>query len=261
MLNSHACAGIAQVVFYIPILPIAAFTLVRVWNHGLRRAIFPLVTFSLFRLSGGILTIILESDPRNIGLIIATTVLLNIGLVPLLLSAVGFIRLILKSSIDDNKRAHVLLKVIRIAFFAAITLLIISGALSGSEKNMQVSRSLSKAGYVLLAAVVVLMAAELAHLFTQRYRIAPGRFLFVRLTLATIPVLLLRTAYGLLCAFTVDNPSTIWNPLSGSAVAFTVMCLISEYITVLVFIFLGIRYWQLLQREGSKSPSIVPGVV
>jgi hypothetical protein len=72
--------------------------------------LFLMGTLTPVRLTGGILTIIRESDPRNIGLIIATTVLLNIGLIPLLLSAVGFIRImyVLKFQIVSNVYTDIL---------------------------------------------------------------------------------------------------------------------------------------------------------
>ncbi|KAF4444207.1 hypothetical protein FACUT_788 [Fusarium acutatum] len=250
MINPHTSVGIAQVVFYALVLPVAVFILSRNWKHGLRLASYPLVTFSLARLAGGILTILRQSDPTSIGLIIATTVLLNVGLIPLMISMVGFIRLIL----DENKRAFFLIKIIRIAFIAAIALLCVAGAFSGT--SIHLSRHLTQAGYVTLAAVIGLMIIELLHLYTQKHRIAPERHIFIQLTLASIPTLVLRTVYGLLCAFTVDNVTTIWNSLVGSAVAFALMCLLAEYITLLIFLYLGIRHWRGVCTETLGSVEI-----
>jgi hypothetical protein len=47
MINPHTSVGIAQVVFYALVLPVAVFVLIRNWKHGLRLASYPLVTFSL----------------------------------------------------------------------------------------------------------------------------------------------------------------------------------------------------------------------
>ncbi|RKK92331.1 hypothetical protein BFJ68_g15930 [Fusarium oxysporum] len=246
MINPHTSVGIAQVVFYALVLPIAVFILISNWKHGLRLASYPLVTFSLARLAGGILTILRQSDPTSIGLIIATTVLLNVGLIPLMISMVG-----IKSSLDENKRAFALLKIIRLAFIAAIALLCVAGAFSGS--SIHLSRHLTQAGYVTLAAVIALMTVELLHLYTQKHRISPERHIFIQLTLASIPTLVLRTVYGLLCAFTVDNVTTIWNSLIGSAVAFALMCLLAEYITLLIFLYLGIRHWRGVCAESLGS--------
>ncbi|KLP05063.1 Uncharacterized protein LW94_14140 [Fusarium fujikuroi] len=250
MINPHTSVGIAQVVFYALVLPVAVFVLVRNWKHGLRLASYPLVTFSLARFAGGILTILRQSNPTSIGLIIATTVLLNVGLIPLMISMVGFIRLIMKASLDENKRAFVLLKIIRLAFIAAIVLLCVAGAFSGTDIHL--SRHLTQAGYVTLAAVIGLMTVELLHLYTQRHRVAP----FIELTLVSIPTLVLRTVYGLLCAFTVNNMTTIWNSLVGSAVAFALMCLLAEYITLLIFLYLGIRHWRSVREDSLGSVEI-----
>ncbi|KAF5568822.1 hypothetical protein FPHYL_2629 [Fusarium phyllophilum] len=246
MINPHTSVGVAQVVFYALILPIAVFVLIRNWKHGLRLASYPLVTFSLARLAGGILTILRQSDPTSIGLIIATTVLLNVGLIPLMISMVG-----MKSSLDENKRAFFLIKIIRIAFIAAVVLLCVAGAFSGT--NIHLSRHLTQAGYVTLAAVIGLMTVELLHLYTQKHRIAPERHIFIQLTLASIPTLVLRTVYGLFCAFTIDDVTTIWNSLVGSAVAFALMCLLAEYITLLIFLYLGIRHWRSVCAESLGS--------
>lgn len=45
------------------------------------------------RLAGGIISIIRSSNPNDIGLIIADFVLLNVGLIPLLVSLIGIIRI------------------------------------------------------------------------------------------------------------------------------------------------------------------------
>jgi hypothetical protein len=46
------------------------------------------------RLVGGIIVIALSSNPDNIGLTIGAIVLLNVGVIPLIVSTVGLIRLV-----------------------------------------------------------------------------------------------------------------------------------------------------------------------
>jgi hypothetical protein len=46
------------------------------------------------RLAGGIIVIALSSNPDNIGLTIGAIVLLNVGVIPLIISTVGLIRLV-----------------------------------------------------------------------------------------------------------------------------------------------------------------------
>ena len=54
----------------------------------------PLLPFSLIRFAGGIVVILLQNDPSSVGLIIATVILLGVGVVPLIVSTIGFLRII-----------------------------------------------------------------------------------------------------------------------------------------------------------------------
>lgn len=47
MLNPHVSVGIAQICFYVPMLPVAIYILVKNWNFPPRMAWIPLVTFSV----------------------------------------------------------------------------------------------------------------------------------------------------------------------------------------------------------------------
>jgi hypothetical protein len=53
------------------------------------------------RFTGGILVITRESDPDNVGLTIATVVLLNVGLVPLIMSTLGIIGIVYGPDLID----------------------------------------------------------------------------------------------------------------------------------------------------------------
>jgi hypothetical protein len=44
------------------------------------------------RLAGGIVVILLENNPSSTGLVIATYVLLGVGVVPLIISSLGLVR-------------------------------------------------------------------------------------------------------------------------------------------------------------------------
>lgn len=50
--------------------------------------------------------------------------------------------------------------------------------------------------------------------------------------------------------------TTIWNSLVGSAVAFALMCLLAEYITLLIFLYLGIRHWRSVREDSLGSVEI-----
>ncbi|EGY22389.1 hypothetical protein VD0002_g935 [Verticillium dahliae] len=257
MVHPQAAVGIAQVMFYAPMLPTAIFVLVKNWRQPPRMAGYPLVTFCLLRLAGGIISIIRGPQPRDIGLIIADSVLLNVGLIPLLVSLIGIMRITLNSSLDKNSRARQFLKAVRFTFLAAIVLQAVAGGISSDDSSLATARILTKAAYVILAAILALATAEMVYLLTQTHRISASGCYYIRFALVSVPFLAVRTAYGLLYAFTIHDPNTIWNPLVGSAAAFALTCLLVEYIVLMIFIYLGIhRIWhpsQPLQETEEAS--------
>ncbi|KAJ2955193.1 hypothetical protein NQ176_g11414 [Zarea fungicola] len=102
MLGSHTSAAIAQVIFYAPIVPIVIHLFSRNARIRPRMAWWPLIPFSLFRLAGGIVTIIAEKQPNNIGLFISAIILLNVGVVPLIVANLGLTRLIIPPPESDK---------------------------------------------------------------------------------------------------------------------------------------------------------------
>lgn len=120
MLNSHESLGIAQIVFYVPIIPTAIWLMRRNGRIRPRLAWWPLIPFSLsttlhfililkkkkknpstksnsvleiVRLAGGPVTIALEQKP-SIGLYVAAIILLNVGVVPLIIATLGYVRIV-----------------------------------------------------------------------------------------------------------------------------------------------------------------------
>lgn len=69
-----------------------------------------------------------------------------------------------------------------------------------------------------------------------------------------MPTLALRAAFGLLYEFTSGDIRAMWNPLYGSAVAFALMCLLAEYLTALIYVYLGLyRIYHPVQPEVQKG--------
>lgn len=113
MLNSHQSLGIAQIVFYVPIVPTAIWLMKRNGRIRPRLAWWPLIPFSLsapsrtprkrlynisnpfeiVRLAGGPVLIAFEQNP-SIGLYVAAIILLNVGVVPLIIATLGYVRIV-----------------------------------------------------------------------------------------------------------------------------------------------------------------------
>lgn len=138
---------------------------------------------------------------------------------------------------DRARKAAVLL---RLGFAAAIVLFIASGAMSGVENLLHVSRVLSVVGYVVFAVILaVLIAMQLFFRFTRQHEISPVGRKVLLACLSASPFLIIRTVYGFLSTANAANAGTIWSPLLGSAVAFALMALLPEYIAICILFTTG----------------------
>lgn len=170
MLSPRIDLGIAQIVFYVPFVPIAIFLFIRNWKYRPRMAWWPMVPLTLMRLAGGIITIVFEKRP-SIGLYIAAIILLNVGAIPLIVATLGQIRIILIDNYSHSPWSTRIAKGIRLSFVGAVALLVAGGALSSVSQNT--SRILSLVGYIVFAVVLgVLIAMEL-WFFWKRSELIP----------------------------------------------------------------------------------------
>ncbi|OTA05831.1 hypothetical protein A9Z42_0065410 [Trichoderma parareesei] len=102
MLSPHESLGIALIAFYVPIVPAAIRLMYRNGQIRPRLAWWPLIPFSLIRIAGGPVTIALEQYSSSnhdyllsgMGLYSAAILLLNVGVVPLIIATLGFVRII-----------------------------------------------------------------------------------------------------------------------------------------------------------------------
>lgn len=238
MLDSHSSLGIAQTIFYAPIVPLVIFLMIRNGKIRPRMAWYPLIPFSLMRLVGGIITILAEKKKDNIGLFIAALVLLNVGVVPLIIADLGLTRIILMDNYSHNPNSAKIAKVLRIAFTAAAILLAAGGGLSST--NRSISKILSLVGYVLFAVVLATLIAMQVYFFQKKSTLLPASQKVLSGALLASPFLALRTVYGLIETSQSGHVGTTWSPLQGSAVAFALMALLPEYVVISTWIFVGL---------------------
>ncbi|KAM3559288.1 hypothetical protein MY1884_003538 [Beauveria asiatica] len=249
MPNAHTSVAIAQVVFYAPMVPLVVHLFSRNARIRPRMAWWPLIPFSLFRLAGGIVTIIAEKQPGNTGLWIAALVLLNVGVVPLIVANLGLTRLIIQDNHASKPAYTHPVKALRLLFLVAILLLV--GGSGSASVNAHLSRALTLAGYAVFALELLLLTATQLWVFyfSTRHRAAPllpSSRRVLAATLAAFPLLAVRTAYGLLEVARQGGggggggePASAWNPLTGSALAFALMALLPEYVVLVGWVFVG----------------------
>ena len=67
------------------------------------------------------------------------------------------------------------------------------------------------------------------------------------------PLLCLRLVYFCLAIFNLDSRDKIWNPVTGSVAALACMALIPEFVTVLVYLWVGFSIPKGTVREATIS--------
>jgi hypothetical protein len=242
MFDGHAKVGVALIVFYLPIIGITLFLTFR---HGFSRGQgwFYLVLFSLIRFVSGIITIVAEQKPTNIGLQIANGILIGIALSPLLLATLGFLKTVASIGFEDKVILHQVLSRGQIVFYVAIALVTAGGVQANPENKpstIKQGHDLQHAGIIILAVLFVLLVLLHAYLWTCRERLTTARLTLLKGISAAVPFLLVRVIYSVISVFSNSNLHSKWSPLYGSVGIFVGMALIMEYIVVCIYIGVGI---------------------
>ncbi|KAK7947740.1 uncharacterized protein PG986_008626 [Apiospora aurea] len=251
--DAHKAPAIAQIVFYAPIVPITLYVGARAWKYGPRLAWYPAMAFACVRLTGGALALASLNDPKNIGLITATIVLLNIGLVPLIMPFHALIRIVLEASFPKSKKKW-FIGVTRWLLLAAVALLSTAGGLTGYPEMAQTQSILSKVAYFEFVLVLLSLIAMAAWLNLWRHhQIKNGQIVYIRWLLISSPFLCVRTVFGVVSVFEAAGANirtSIWSPMFGSALLFSLMALLPESIVLCVFVYLAIYRASTADRYG-----------
>ncbi|TWU74123.1 hypothetical protein ED733_005258 [Metarhizium rileyi] len=252
MVNPHISLGVAQTVFYLPMLPLAIWLMVRNGKIRPRMAWWPLIPFTLMRLAGGPVVIAMvahmqrhDGEP-DVGLAIAATILLNVGVVPLIVADLGLTRIILLDNFGDGAFTHRITVGLRLAFVAAVALLGAGGGI-GSQPDpglVHTGHTLVLAGYIVFAVELAVLTSMQVYYHARRSGLRPSGHQVLRGALLASPFIMVRTVYGLVESAHAQDARTLWNPVSGfpatsSAVLFALMALVTEYIALVVYLWSG----------------------
>ncbi|RJE23297.1 hypothetical protein PHISCL_04371 [Aspergillus sclerotialis] len=238
MLNDHSKASIAQIVFYAPALALAV-----ILRHRHGRPRMPWVILSLFciiRIACGIVVILHENKPRDVGLIVASFILLNAGVFPLIAATIGFLRIVTAMDIKSNSKLRSALIFTRILFLAGAVLLIAGGSLVANYKNqsdMSTGMKLVKAGYVVIVVFIACLLGFQAVFSSRRNVLSPSSLTVLKGILAAMPFIAVRITYLFLSVYHPSDDR--WNDLSGAIGPFVVMVLLMEYVVVGIYITTG----------------------
>ncbi|KAK7977158.1 hypothetical protein PG988_004648 [Apiospora saccharicola] len=244
--NAHRASAIVQIVFYAPMVPIMLYVGIRAWKYGPRRAWFPAMVFACVRLVGGALDLASKNDPKNNSLITATIILLNLGLVPLIMP--------LEASFPESKSKKRFIDVNRLLLLAAVALLSTAGGFTGDPEMANTQSILSKVAYFEFVVVLLALIAMAAWLnFWRRDRIQDGQIIYIQWLLIASPFLCIRAVFGVISVFEAAGANiltSVWSPMFGSALLFSLMALLPEYIVLCVFVYLGIHRVSTADRYG-----------
>ncbi|KAH1509842.1 hypothetical protein KXX21_006361 [Aspergillus fumigatus] len=231
--------GIAATAFYAPVVPLAMYLVYRNWWRPPKLAWYPFILLSLMRLASGPVLITLANNIANKGLYIAATFLLNVGVIPLLLINFSFV-LIMKryaySRMGTRESAHRaqvkhFSKIFRLALSLSICYLIMGSSLATIKPS--IARSFQLLGYSFFALILLGLLARQVSFLRKSHELIPSSRTVATGALVTAPFLLIHN----ITQYTAHQ--SLWNPITGNHVAFALMGLLSEYILICVYFYVG----------------------
>lgn len=238
MLSPHVSLGIVEVVVYTPMLPVGIYVLCKNWRYPPRMAWYPIVTFCILRIAGGIMTIVRGDNTDNISLIIASIVILGLGTIPLTIALIGLVRIIFILCLEASSRLNHIIRLIRVMFLATIALFIAGGVMNSDATASSSASGPSRAAYILLAVLLAIAVGALLFVLIARHASIPRQcHHYIYFCLLASPLIAIRIAYGILGSF--NDIYSMWDPVFGSALAFGLMALLPEFIAICIFVHLG----------------------
>ncbi|PNY24326.1 Uncharacterized protein TCAP_05734 [Tolypocladium capitatum] len=266
MMDAHTALGIAQIIFYVPMVPLAICLMVRNGNIRPRMAWWPLIPFSLsrlrrnrrrgkipdmnqVRLAGGPIIIALEKNPDNLGLIIAAIILLNVGVIPLIVADLGLTRVMQldgqlqpQPSLEPHRRSLAR----RLCHRRCVALRRRCPGLPDLERHaVHRPRPDPRRLFFWMRRSEFLQSSHMASNLPSPTSLETSLDLTNSMSqvltgsLLASPFIMVRTIYGILEVVFQNDRATKWNPVYGSAVAFAMMALLMEYIALCLYLFTG----------------------
>ena len=74
----------------------------------------------------------------------------------------------------------------------------------------------------------------------------------MHVTLA-IPFLVVRTVYALADTATASDTTSPWSPVYGNVALFATMCLLMEYVTLCLYMWVGLSIPRKKEKSGTRS--------
>ncbi|KAF7984793.1 hypothetical protein HWV62_11792 [Athelia sp. TMB] len=250
-LDDFGRIAIAVAILYIPVLITAVFLVCR---HGFKRDagwIF-LVIFSTIRIVGGGTMVAAELiRPINKTVYEVALIMESMGLQPLLMTTLGFLRTIGAGSFGENPRTTQLWRLLGILSTVALGLTIYGGTNSTSTDPSTLSESnkYRHIGSLLFLALYLLLLGIHAMAWAKSSTLMRNRRTLLKAISCALPFLGVRCLYGILNSYsgslinTDDAPNTSklarFNMVTGSWEIYLVMSVLMEACACLIYIVAG----------------------
>ncbi|KAL4881336.1 hypothetical protein BJY04DRAFT_218505 [Aspergillus karnatakaensis] len=206
-----------------------------------------LTIFSLIRMTAGALVIAWQQTSST-AVMIASIILLNTGVFPLIAATLGFIRII--TSLEHNMGLYIrqCLRLSRILFLIGIGLTVAGGVLEGSDtiSDVLIGLKLVKAGYIVVVVFAGCLLATQGYLWTQWYCLLESSRTILKVLALAAPFIIVRIVYLFLSVYEASDER--WNDLTGPVIPFLFMGLGTEYIVVWMYLATG---FVIPRKEGA----------
>ncbi|KAH8805305.1 hypothetical protein F5884DRAFT_885478 [Xylogone sp. PMI_703] len=250
--NPREILSILEIPLY---LPLFIFSVLIVIRHGFQRNqgwIF-LLLLSLIRMAGGVAGIIVvHNDSR--GATVATIILNNIGISPLLMAMIGLLK-----RVDDRMPAPTPALLFRLAYapsMAGLILAIIGGVDSSSTDSQDVSEGskYTKIGVALFVFALLLYSLFAITMIPKRRYLQSSELLLHTAVIASIPFIGLRILFSVFVAFKKD-PDTFSLVTNTEKVVIiqALMTILPEIIVETLYLLAGFRL-PTNQRQSISHP-------
>ncbi|THH07943.1 hypothetical protein EW145_g3038 [Phellinidium pouzarii] len=251
-LDPRGDISVAVIIIYLVVFCLALTLTLR---HGFSRQAgwLYLVTFSLFRITGGATHVAAEeTSPPNTNLFITAFAFEGAGLSPLLLCAMSFLGVVGSRVFEDHPLVSIAkLRLVRLAITAGLVISIIGATEADSASKSGSSSTLRRVGAIILAICYGVIFVIQLILWQSQDRLVKFQRTLLKAISCTIPFFVIRVLYTVLSAFSPTNLAGItsssssilakFNTISGSWEIYFFMGIVMELFIVSILIFFGLR--------------------
>ncbi|KIW45765.1 uncharacterized protein PV06_04121 [Exophiala oligosperma] len=244
--GSDYVVAAAELGVYIPCIMLACLVCAR---HGFSRSSGWYYTFTLclIRIAGAVCQLLTLTD-HSIGLLEAVLVLAHIGLSSLILSTLGMLSRIADWINGRCSSPPLSMRYFRLAQLVVVVGIILGiiGAIQSSDSSKRAAdgspAALSKVAVVCYVAGYAMLVFLTARALASRSLVPNKELLLVAAVCVTMPLVFIRLIYQVLLVFVHRGD---FKRINAPVVPLVLMSVVEEFLTVFIYLFVGMRLGKL----------------